>query len=125
MIPPGFIDGTALIGCGVYILAWRGEIVYVGQSQRLVTQINAHVYSRWKFRKQKLDGRVIKGVVFDQIWFQTCGIGEVDSIERELIRKYAPRYNKKDKPLPLEIAEIVAQLTPIISEPMVYIRRRL
>jgi excinuclease UvrABC nuclease subunit len=128
-IPSGFYDGTALIRPGVYILAWRGEVVYVGQSKCLATRVYNHVVARGK-RQQRLSGRVVKGVVFDQIWFRPCQLSDLDNLEKELIQKYLPRYNERHKPIPvIPLDVLLCQPPPFClppaPEPRVLSRRRL
>jgi excinuclease UvrABC nuclease subunit len=126
MVPLGFVDGTALIHCGVYILAWRGEVVYVGQSKKLSARINTHVYSRGKHRQQRLDGRIVKGVVFDQVWFRACAAHELDDLELELIQRYKPRYNIKGKEPPVPLSEfpipVLSTMAAATPRPSVYRR---
>jgi len=63
-------------------------------------------------------------------------LGQLDTLEVHLIQKYVPRYNVKDKPMPVlpipfEIRELLKQmvtitgLPPLEDRPKVYIRRLL
>jgi len=77
-----------------------------------------------------------RGISFDDIWVWPCMLGQLDTLEVHLIRKYVPRYNVKDKPnpvipIPEDIRAILKQmititgLPPMEDRPKVYIRRLL
>lgn len=77
-----------------------------------------------------------KGVSFDDIWVWPCMLGQLDTLEVHLIRKYMPKHNSKDKPMPVmpipaDIKALLAQmvsitgLPPLENTPKVYIQRRL
>lgn len=109
MIPQGFIDVSTLMGCGVYILAWKGEVVYVGQSRKLFQRITTHCTARGK-KKHKLNGRGVIGLVFNQIWVRQCPLAEVDALEKELIQRYQPKYNEKHVTVPAMSLEMLVDM---------------
>ena len=90
----GFVDLSAGLECGCYALKWRGTIVYVGKSTRLFARLANHL-SNFKRTKHAKRARV-KGILFDEVWFKQCSIGEIDELERSLIAKYRPRYNERN-----------------------------
>ena len=125
----GFVDFSALLKPAVYALVRRGEVVYVGQSVEPIARVYTH-RSGWHRKVKIIAGRVkkVKGIVFDAIWLMSCSQSQLDSLEVEMIRKYQPRHNIKDKPrpVPLDLAEVMRALAPIMptaSEPR--IRRRI
>lgn len=130
MIPDGFVDVSVIIRSGVYLLLWKGEVVYVGQSERLSSRVNSHVYSQGKHRKQMLGNRTIKGPVFDQVCVMRVLTSDLDRVEKELISRYQPRYNimHRQKKIPVNIMALLAQIAPTLPaapEPRAYIRRRI
>jgi len=42
----GFLDFSALLHCGVYMLLRSGKVVYVGQSKSLCARIHTHYTKR-------------------------------------------------------------------------------
>jgi excinuclease UvrABC nuclease subunit len=82
-----FKDVTLLLNSGVYVLLRGIVIVYVGQAECFATRINHH--------------RGAKKIKFDGIKIFPCKHkGRRLAIERELIRKYNPKWNVKDRSAP-------------------------
>lgn len=74
--------------CGVYILYWEDEIVYVGQSQDVCRRVQEH-HQGW--------------MAFDKVMVKRCEPIELSALEFRLIRKHCPRHNKVYKqPQPIE-----------------------
>src|SRR6266478_8507493 len=104
-----FMDITKLMHCGVYCLRRKGEVVYVGKSKKPMVRLSTHIRNRGKELAKSwapdtgpaLNG---KGINFDGIWFLPCMLGQLDTLENHMIRKYLPRHNTKGKP-PLAIPE--------------------
>ncbi|SRR6266478_1493685 len=135
--PEGTISFYSLMHCGVYALVRRGEIVYIGKSRKLWVRLYNHCNNRGKVVYLP-EGclRQNKGISFDDIWVWPCMLGQLDTLEVHLIQKYVPRYNVKDKPMPVlpipeDIRVILKQmititgLPPLDDRPKVYIRRML
>lgn len=127
----GFADFTVLMHCAVYVLVRRGIVVYVGQSKSAGERLQSHVRLRKKstVKRTGLYGnRMIAGIQFDQIWVRRCMLGELDSIEREMIRKYQPKYNQQHNPVrqppPIELGELLRSLIVAVPNPEPPIRRR-
>lgn len=137
MQPTETISFKALLHCGVYALVRRGTVVYVGKSKKLWIRLYAHCNARGKMLPLPVGYNTQKrGVNFDDIWVWPCMLGQLDTLEVHLIRKYVPKYNVKDKPnpvipIPEDIRAILKQmititgLPPLEDRPKVYIRRLL
>lgn len=114
MVPEGFCDVSEIFRSGVYLLLWKDEVVYVGQSTKIHSRIHAHILGRGK-RSVRLNGRTVRGPVFDRIAVMAVALSDLDRVERELIERYIPRYNEKHKPkLVVPLADLIAQL-PIVA----------
>ena len=69
----------------IYFLINKDEIVYVGQTMRLIPRITIH-----------LGGDVRSAVEhFDRVRFFTCDQGDLDRYEGALIRALRPRYSRR------------------------------
>lgn len=103
----GFVDVTAILRCGVYALLRQGTVVYIGQSRKPLTRIEAH-RSMWGRRQAApawLQG-MVKGMVFDEVHVLPCRVEDLNEVERAMIELYRPVYNVKLKPpTPLPIPE--------------------
>lgn len=92
----GFIEVTPILRCGVYALVREGAVVYVGQSKRMLSRIEAH-RSQWARSTKAPDWLPIKGILFDQCFVMPCRVEDMDRLERQLIDLYKPRFNVKLK----------------------------
>jgi len=72
-------DISELLGCGCYVLLWRSEVVYVGQSGTPLRRIGEHS----------------KNIKFDRVWFVPCRKGDLLDLEDHLISYLRPKVNKK------------------------------
>lgn len=122
VILEGFFEVSAILQSGVYALVYRREVVYVGKSKMMLQRIIAH---RSKSGRLRMGGP--RCVTFDGVWVLPAPVDHLDSLERKMINRYKPRYNKMLKNnLPPDIAELIATLIPQVpQEPRIYIRRRL
>ena len=69
----------------IYLLIANGDVVYVGQTQRLVARIGLHISG---------DKRTsVKS--FDTVRWFPCEIDDLDAYEGALIRFLRPRYNRR------------------------------
>jgi hypothetical protein len=83
---------------GVYMLVWRGRVVYVGQSISVLGRIAKHRSNYERFLKGKPiptsgspnEWRVIK---FDKALVHFCQRADLDRLERELIMTHKPELN--------------------------------
>lgn len=91
----GFTDVTGLLRSGVYALLWRGTVVYVGQSKRLLERLYTH---RQATARKLPSWHSVRRVQFDEMQFCPCAPDRLDELEREMINRYRPRHNIHHKP---------------------------
>lgn len=95
----GFNEVSGLLRSGVYALANRGVVIYVGKSRSLYARVYAHKH----FANRAAKGRSIpdwlptKGLIFDQVFIRPAPLEDLDSLEAEMINLYKPRYNQSLK----------------------------
>lgn len=65
--------------CGIYMLFFEGQIVYIGQSINIFSRVSRHTQEGKKR--------------FDKFSFFKCERQFLDGIESELIHRYSPKYN--------------------------------
>lgn len=96
-----FQDVSSLLRAGVYALARRGIVIYVGKSKSLYARVYAHKHFANRAAKGRTipDWLPIKGLVFDQVFIRPCSLESLDALEREMINLYKPRYNESLKTL--------------------------
>jgi excinuclease UvrABC nuclease subunit len=122
----GFHELAGVKGPGVYLLAWKGEVMYVGQAKKVINRICAHSQAWDRYRKTGIipaDNR--KAVRFDQVFIRPCAESDLDRVERQMIAKFNPRWNKNHKVSPkpemIQINLVAALGLRKASEP---VRRR-
>lgn len=91
----GFINVTPVLRSGIYALLHAGVVVYIGQSKKPLSRIEAH-RSLWG-RKRTPGWLPIKGMLFDEVHVLPCRIEDLDVVERAMIDLYKPKYNVKLK----------------------------
>jgi excinuclease UvrABC nuclease subunit len=91
----GFVSAGATLSAGVYLLVHKGDVVYVGKSNHLLRRWYEHRSAYYLSRQKRMQRPQKKAMLFDDIHYQSCGLKELDALERELIAKYRPRYNEK------------------------------
>lgn len=78
----------------IYVLRWRGEIVYIGKSRNVYGRLAKHrqnlARKRAGLRPYLNDGKVFE---FDDVWVKWVAIDELDREEQRLISKYRPKAN--------------------------------
>lgn len=94
----GFTDISDSLRPGVYALAAKGVVIYVGKSKKMLGRINAHRTAWADKRKGKAESWIaerlgIPGLLFDQVWVRPCRLDELDALEEQMINLYKPRYN--------------------------------
>lgn len=91
----GFTEVSGVLRAGVYALAARRVVIYVGKSRSLYSRIYAHRHFANRAAKGRTipDWLPIKGLVFDQVFIRPCSLEALDDLEREMIELYKPRYN--------------------------------
>lgn len=116
----GFTDITPILRAGVYALARRGTVIYIGKSKSLYARIYAHRNLANRGQKgHKVPAwfpQSLKGIVFDEVHIRPCRLEELDALEAQLINLFKPKFNLAIKnqtpvrlPHSLTIAGIVLQ----------------
>jgi excinuclease UvrABC nuclease subunit len=115
----GFINTSAMLKPGVYALVREGVVVYVGQSKKPLSRVEAH--RSLGSRKSAAPGWLpIKGIIFDEVHVLPCRIEDLDRVERAMIDLYKPRFNCKLKaPTPVAAEFNLAAFTKPQSQPIV------
>lgn len=103
----GFVDASAMMQGGVYLLYHRRELVYIGKAKSFLARIYTHrsVWSRTRKGDKIAKWLPVKGIMFDAIFLRPCRPEIADELERELIGLHNPKYNtalrtKDTSPLP-------------------------
>ena len=98
----GFQEISAIMRSGVYILAFKSEVVYVGQSKSMYSRIYTHrnLWNQSRRGKQHPSWlpNSVKGILFDEVWIRPVHVDQLDAVERELIAKHRPKHNHVHKP---------------------------
>lgn len=130
----GFTEIGSILRCGVYILVAKGEIIYVGKSKAMIARINTHRRA-WIDKRQGRSAWVtdtlgIPGLRFDEVHIRPCPAHLLDALEREMIDKYKPRYNKLlqtktiSAPITLNVNGSIVKLNSPPPTPKFQIERR-
>lgn len=81
----------------VYVLMWKGKVVYVGQSTNIANRLSVHWANMRRVRRGKRpynSGRVIDfAVQFDEVHVKFVDQRWLDREEQALIDRFAPKYN--------------------------------
>jgi hypothetical protein len=126
----GFRGVGEILHSGVYALVWRGQVVYIGKSKKMLARIYTH---KLMVGKSKSMFTSAVGVRFDDIFVCPCPIEKLDELEKEMINLYKPRYNIHlksphfiDQEIPLTIRGITITLNaPQTNGPRPQIERRI
>jgi len=105
-------DISGLLSCGCYVLLWRGEVAYVGQTENPMQRIGNHSRS---YR-------------FDRVWFVPCRAEDLLDLEDHLIYHLRPRLNRttrftnggeegSSKPPPMSLAEAKEFIQALVEFP--------
>lgn len=88
----GFVDATALIQPGIYVLWRQGKVVFVGKSDKsMLAKIASH---RSLLRKQVPDWFPVKGIPFDKVFIKTVHPDRIEAEYLALILEHNPHYNQ-------------------------------
>lgn len=95
----GFTDISRVLRSGVYILAHKGVVIYVGQSKGMLSRIYAHrsMWGRKQRAKPAPEWMPIKGILFDEVFVCPCPLDKLDQFEIEMINLYKPKFNTRLK----------------------------
>lgn len=98
----GFHNVSPILRAAVYALVARGVVVYIGKSKKPLSRIDAHrkVWSSKRSGRHSwiADTLGIPGIMFDEIHIRPCLLEDLDTLEREMVIRYSPRFNTKLKP---------------------------
>jgi excinuclease UvrABC nuclease subunit len=90
----GFLAISESLRSGVYLLAHKGVIVYIGKSKTMLNRIYAH---RSLWGKKKPEWLSIRGILFDEVFIRPCPVDLLDELEFEMINLYKPKLNQRLK----------------------------
>ena len=96
-------------GTGVYVLMWKGEVLYVGKSLNIFHRIGQHVTAMRRHKKGKLpynSKREVPFIEFDQIMVKWIPIHMIDREELKLIQRFLPEYNEKMNRVNIDVSDI-------------------
>lgn len=106
----GFIEVTPILKPAVYALLRDGVVVYVGQSKKPLSRIEAHRSNWGRKSTPAWMPASLRGVLFDQVYVLPTRVEDLDRIEKAMIELYKPRYNIKLKsPTPVPIVHLFTQ----------------
>lgn len=94
----GFTDLAPMFRCGIYALLWQGKVVYIGQSRNVFRRLRDHYLNATRNRKLYSWEPRSNKMIFDSAQVLPCMVEDLDRLEREMIRRYHPRYNVHHKP---------------------------
>lgn len=86
-----FVDMSAMLESGIYLLFRKGKVVYVGQSKCMLTRI----YTHRSFARRHTPAFLqhARGIVFDAFHCLPAPMHKLDALEQELIAHYKPVHN--------------------------------
>lgn len=109
----GFIEVSPMLKPAVYALLREGVVVYVGQSKKPLSRIEAHRSNWGRKSTPAWMPASLKGILFDQVYILPTRIEDLDRVEKAIIELYKPRYNIKLKsPTPVAIAHLFTNPQP-------------
>lgn len=91
----GFVNVSPMLKPGIYALLREGVVVYIGQSKKPLSRIEAH--RSLANRRKPIGWLPIKGIVFDEVHVLPCRIEDLDIVEHAMIDLYKPKFNVKLK----------------------------
>lgn len=113
--------GYESVGIGlkasVYLLVYKGQVMYVGQSAKPLARFYSHLHTK-KAIKTVFGNRMGYKIPFDDIWIKNCFTIDLDAEEKRLIQKYRPKYNiehNDDPKTRIDFKELVRSMVPQIN----------
>jgi excinuclease UvrABC nuclease subunit len=96
----GWINVSEVLESGVYMLVYRGSVVYVGKAKMMLSRLAFHLDQKGKPGARRAFNtttgkRYVSHIPFDDVWLKPMPIGEMGAEEIAMIKKYQPRYNMK------------------------------
>jgi len=98
MAQDGWINCGQIMLPGVYFLLCGTEVIYIGKSDCMLVRIYSHVTASNSKRKSGIRYSAVAGVKFDGLRIMPLAKDRLADVEREMIRKYRPKYNQRMKP---------------------------
>jgi len=96
---PGFVDASALLGPGVFVLLDRGVVVYVGKASSTllpkVAAIRADSRPKW-----------LPKVRFDEVLIRRVPPDQLSAVYSALLAEFRPKHNTEVAPPPVAISAI-------------------
>ena len=94
----GFVNVSDVLRSGIYVLAYKGEVIYIGQSKRMLNRLAAHM-SAWAAKRKAKQPHIIAklGIYYDEVHIMPVHVDRLDEVERKLIDLYRPRLNVQHK----------------------------
>lgn len=93
-----FADISEVLGGGIFILGYRGEVVFVGKSTRgmlaKIANYRAKDLPKWFPR-----------ITFDQVLIRYVHPDELDRVYADLLAEYQPKHNREVLPVTTKILE--------------------
>ena len=82
----GFVDATALLGAGVFVLVYRGEVVYVGKATgpmlAKIAALRGTDRPKW-----------LPNIRFDQVLIRRVHPDRIAAVRMDLIAEFQPKHN--------------------------------
>ena len=91
----GFVHFREVLSpTAVYVLWWRGKVVYVGKSKNIYARLATHKQNLMR-KRNDLTPYADKSAPFefDDVWVRFMPVDELDREETKLILHYRPKYN--------------------------------
>jgi hypothetical protein len=110
----GFHSLGVALRSAVYMLVYKGKVMYVGQSTQPLVRVYSHIRSK-KMKQTTFGPRMLRTIPFDDIWLRPCAVSELNEVEKGLILKYRPQFNTKHNDGPqvrIDLKELVRTLAP-------------
>lgn len=109
----GFSNASEILRSGVYILVFRGQVIYVGKSKAMLARIYTHrnLYLSKRRGKAEVPWWIpIPGIQFDEVHIRPCSLADLDELEAKMIELYKPKFNvqkKTDAKASVEVALVI------------------
>ena len=134
----GFVDLFGPSGpSGVYLLLRGAEVLYVGQSENVLQRVASHRRAQLRKRRPQRSGTYVSfsrydlraiEIPFDSVKVLWCSVIQMDRVERELILRLQPRYNRRVVEAREPLPDIKISLEELglgyLKRPMPIVRRR-
>ena len=107
-------------GTGVYLLVWKGEVLYVGKSLNIFHRIGQHVTAMRRHKKGLLrykSKEEVPFIEFDRIMVKWVPLAEIDREELKLIQRFLPEHNVKMNRVNIDVSNIPGVAKLIAAAP--------